>query len=248
MAWHLGGAVLGVIGLSLSAPAFAQAPAPAGATPPPDLIYSRLKPCRVFDTTKTSRILANGVRSFLVSGSGNFAAQGGTAAGCGVPAAAQAVSLNLTAINGAAAGSLTASAYAQTTSAAVLRYPVSAPATAIGLVDLIASKITLRTTNTVNAIGDVTGYWTPPLWAALNPDGTTRAGPRVGSSSRHPVSSSLYFVRFDREISGCAVVASTHFIYDVGATVGNYPSSEVTVTVQYRDGVSEAQINVHVLC
>ena len=173
----------------------------AQAQNPSDLIYSRVKPCRIFDTTKTTRIPASSGRSFLISGPGDFAPQGGTAAGCGVPASAQAVTLNITAINAAAAGSLTAMGYTQTVAAMTLRYPVGAPEGAGGIVDLTQSRITLKTTNTVNAIGDVTGYFAPQLRAYVNTDGTLAAGSRVVSSARAGVGS--YYVAFDRNVRGC---------------------------------------------
>ena len=194
-ALRLAAAIAGLSACALSTGALAQ-------TPPPDLLYSRVKSCRIFDTTKTAKIPANSAKSFLVSGAGDYAAQGGTAAGCGVPASAQAVSINVTAINGSAAGSVAAMAYAQTASALTLRYPVSAPETAGGVVDILQNKITLRTTNTVNAIGDVTGYYAPAMRATVALDGALVYGSRVVTSSRY--FTGQYIVTFDRDISTCA--------------------------------------------
>ena len=184
----------------------AMAVAAEAQTPPPDLVYSRITPCRVFDTTKTSKISANGSRNFLISGGGNFASQGGATAGCGVPAAAQAVSINLTAINGAAAGSVTAAPYTQTTSSMTLRYPVSAPETAGGIVDLAQNRITLKTTNTVNAIGDVTGYYAPAIRGEIDLNGTIKT--TTGRITRVDFDAFVpgrYFLYFDRNLAGCSV-------------------------------------------
>ena len=172
-------------------------------TPPADLVYSRIKPCRLFDTTKTQKIPANGARSFLVSGAGDFARQGGSANGCGVPASAQAVSLNITAINGAAAGSLTAFPYAQTTGVATLRFPVSAPESIGGIVDLAQNRVTFKTTSTVNAIGDVTGYYAPQMWAHISFNGGTMSQSRMLSARLFQTG--IYIVRFDRDVRSCVV-------------------------------------------
>ena len=200
-AFRLAAASFGLIACLSSAGAQELPPPPPG-----DLIYSRIKPCRVFDTTKTAKIPAASAKSFLVSGAGNYAAQGGAANGCGIPASAQAVSINLTAINGAAAGTLTAMPYAQTASTATVRYPVSAPETAGGIVDLLQNKLTLRTTNTVNAIGDVTGYYAPSMWASFLPQGAPAATSRVVQYSRAAVGA--YQIYFDRDVRNCVAHAT----------------------------------------
>ena len=191
-------------------------------TPPPDLVYSRIKPCRAFDTTKTQKIPANSAKSFLISGDGNFAAQGGTAAGCGVPPSAQAVSINLTALNGAAAGSLAAMPYAQTTSTTTVRYPVSAPETVGGIVDLLQNKLTVRTTNTVNVLGDVTGYYAPRVYALIGSDGTIfdRTAPVVSVTVN---AFSNYTITLDRNVSRCRgyIIAPLPFHGNVNIGTGN---------------------------
>ena len=206
--------IAGLLALVLGAAAKAQ-------TPSTELVYARMKPCRVFDTTKTQKIPANSAKSFLISGPGDYAAQGGAANGCGVPASAQAVSINVTAINGAAAGTLSAMPYAQATSTTTVRFPVTAPETIGGVVDLLQNRITLRTTNTVNAIGDVTGYYAEQIRGRINSDGS------LGVSTSRVVSSALYGVGYyevviDRPVSECVVQASID-----GS--GPYPMSSYTL-------------------
>ena len=217
-------------------------------TPPPDLVYSRIKPCRVFDTTKTQKIPANSAKSFLMSGAGDYAAQGGTAGGCGVPASAQAVSLNITAINGAAAGSLTAMAYAQTTSAATIRFPVAAPETIGGFVDLLQNKITLRTTNTVNAIGDVTGYWAPQIWAVVHGDGTIASGSRIVRVTK--AAKGIYYLEFDREISSCASVVSDQSGQAYNGFYSPVPSNTLQVFLYFHEtgGAADRTFHVAITC
>ena len=181
-------------------------------TPSSGLVYTRIKSCRAFDTTKTAKIPANSAKSFLISGAGDYAAQGGGANGCGVPAAAQAVSVNITAINAAAAGSINAMAYAQTTSAATIRYPVSAPETEGVTVDLAQNKITLRTTNTVNAIGDVTGYWMQQIHGLMFTGSTAyiySGTPSLVAVTY--VSTGLIDVTVDRDVTYCTAIAVPYY-------------------------------------
>ena len=241
-AFRLAAAAFGLSACVSSGEAIAQAVSP-------DLIYTRVAPCRVFDTTKTKKIPANSAKSFLISGAGDYAAQGGTSSGCGVPASAQAVSINITALNGAAAGSLTASAYAKTASVATVRYAVSAPETVGGVVDLDRSKITLRTTNTVNAIGDVTGYYAPAMWASVNPEGGLVEGSRVVSTTR--LRDGLYELYFDREIGRCMVNATATFDnLNVRASVGGFGSGgEASVSLFDRNGApANGGFYIHVVC
>ena len=196
---------------------FACLPATAAQLVPEqqELVYTRIKACRAFDTTKTQKIPAASAKSFLISGAGDYAAQGGSSAGCGVPATAQAVSINITAINGAAAGSLTAMAYAQTASTAIIRYPVTAPETVSGTVDLLQNKITLRTTNTVNAIGDITGYYMPQIHGLVfvggggSPASVYSGSPALLSVAY--VSPGIADVTIDRDITGCTVTTTSFY-------------------------------------
>ena len=208
-------------------------------TPPPDLIYTRVKPCRVFDTTRTKRIPATSAKSFLISGPGDYAAQGGTPAGCGVPAAAAAVSLNLTAINAVATGSFTAQAYAQTSATTVLRYPATSPTTVGAIVDLLQNKITLRTTNTVNAIGDVTGYYAPALYAYVYAE--AGFAPSIGRGPRATFvqnnGTGVYLVFFDRVIGNCVATASVRLTSGYASTsIGDADQSYVQVNLSAPGG------------
>jgi len=66
---------------------FTRYPPPPGGSQQ-DLIYTTLQqPCRIIDTRVSGGFLSSGVsRDFKVAGTIGFEAQGGTAAGCGVPA------------------------------------------------------------------------------------------------------------------------------------------------------------------
>lgn len=72
-----------------------------------DLVYTPLTPCRIIDTRLAGGTIAAGAtRSFRVVGTTGFTAQGGNAAGCGVPSGATAAVINFVAVGATAAGDL----------------------------------------------------------------------------------------------------------------------------------------------
>src|SRR6266850_975287 len=96
---------------SLGGPTVAQAFLGASAA---DLVYTPVAPCRIIDTRAAGGPIGAGTqRDFLVSGTANFPAQGGTAGGCAVPEGATGAMLNLVAVNPSGAGDLRAWAFGQ---------------------------------------------------------------------------------------------------------------------------------------
>jgi hypothetical protein len=74
-----------------------------------DLVYTPVAPCRIVDTRLAGGTLTTGVpRSFLVTGTVGFEAQGGKAGGCAVPDGATAVMVNFVAVAAAGPGNLQA--------------------------------------------------------------------------------------------------------------------------------------------
>jgi hypothetical protein len=58
--------------------------APAGAqSPPPETVFTAIKPCRAFNTAPTGKLTGATFRTFQVGGATTFVPQGGPAAGCG---------------------------------------------------------------------------------------------------------------------------------------------------------------------
>jgi hypothetical protein len=117
-----------LVGLALFAVA-ASAATPATGAPPPvasalgdsnsDLVFVPLPPCRIIDTRLAGGVLTPGVtRSFKVTGTTEFQAQGGQDGGCGVPVGttvpqATAAVLNFVAVGPQGPGDLRAWAYGQ---------------------------------------------------------------------------------------------------------------------------------------
>jgi len=112
---------------SFAGPPVAQAFLGASAA---DLVYTPVTPCRIIDT----RVMGAGgpivpmvPRDFLVSGTVNFPAQGGTAGGCAVPEGATGAMLNLVAVNPSGAGDLRAWAFGQPVpGASIINYAAGA--------------------------------------------------------------------------------------------------------------------------
>lgn len=209
-------------GLALAAsaacPAQAQSPGP-----PADLLYTPITPCRAFDTTKNSKLPSGASRNFQIAGTSSFVSQGGPSNGCGIPDSAGAVSINLTAVNGSAAGLASFSTFGYVTSAASLRFATNAPSTILAVVALGQRYITGRTNHTVNLQGEITGYYAPSLSGIVKSDGTTiRKTARVLSTVRNQLGS--YTVTFDRDVSSCMALAtpySTTNAYIFGSTRGD---------------------------
>jgi hypothetical protein len=171
---------------ALSSAAFTSSSAGQAQILGPNLIYTSVQGCRLFDTRAASptgtngRLLHGMAQSFNVVG-GNvnpttFTAQGGHDGGCGIPGfnadgpQVQAVVLNLVAVGAAGAGHLVAwpTDRAQPISS-VLNYASAANLgflnIANGVVlpvrqDLPGSDITLKAqTSDTDVVGDVTGYF-----------------------------------------------------------------------------------------
>jgi hypothetical protein len=163
-------AVAGLVACSLvPAQAWAQQP---------QLVYFSLSPCRIVDTRLSSAgALTPGVaRTFNVVGNtADFAAQGGTAGGCGIPgftgptAQVRAVVFNFVAVNPQGAGNLRAWPTDQTVpSASVLNYAqVTGLNIANGLVvpvrlDVEGNDISIRAdASGTHVVVDVVGYFAP---------------------------------------------------------------------------------------
>jgi hypothetical protein len=110
---------VGVVGLMLAAavPALGQAQGPiprALGDPAADLVFSPVAPCRIVDTRLAGGpIAADTQRSFVVTGTTDFEAQGGTPGGCGIPDGAAAVVVNFVAVGPAGPGDLRAFPFGQ---------------------------------------------------------------------------------------------------------------------------------------
>jgi hypothetical protein len=113
--------------LVVAAPAWGQAGGPiplALGEPAADLVFSPVVPCRIVDTRLAGGpIAADTQRSFVVSGTTDFEAQGGTPGGCGIPDGAAAVVVNFVAVGPAGPGDLRAWTFGgPTPNASIINY------------------------------------------------------------------------------------------------------------------------------
>lgn len=141
-----------------------------------DLVFTPLTPCRIVDTrTSAAGPLVAGVdQSFLVRSAGGFAAQGGSATDCGVPAAASAVEMNFVAVGSAGSGDLRVAAFpGALPNASVLNYTnlpglniangIAQPVCVNGAV-ACAKDITVRAdVSDTHLVVDVVGFFKAPV-------------------------------------------------------------------------------------
>ena len=144
--------------------------------PGSDLQFVAVAPCRILDTRVAGGPLNTSSRVF--SAVAPYAAQGGLAAGCGIPAYAMSLQVNLGAISqGGSAGFL--KAWASDTpepNASLVNYDPSGPVANMVNVPLSAgATFTLKTNRSAHVFADVAGYYVQPLYATI--DGRTASTP-----------------------------------------------------------------------
>lgn len=214
----------------------------------PNMLFTALAtPCRVFSGQV---VLGAQTKDFSITGASDMTAQGGPATGCGVPAYAQAVSINLTAGASSVGGSLTAfPAGAPRPRITSLSYKTNA-ATAGSIVPLTRSgKISIYASAATRVSGDITGYFAAQMWAIVRPDGQLyMSASRLKSSRR--LSTGVYEVTADREIHVCGAVASAVLQNYYATAVIDLPAKDyVTVKVYDPAGqLVDAPFTVMVNC
>lgn len=160
--------------LTVSTSAFAQ----LGSTDK-DLVYTPVTPCRVLDTRTsqggTGAIAANGTKDFKIWGQTSFSAQGGSTGNCGLTAGSNiaAVAMNFTVVTPAAGGFITAHPFGVARpTAATVNFQVGD----IARGDFSIAKVTqtgtaatnhlsIYSTSLADVVGDVVGYYSPPVSA-----------------------------------------------------------------------------------
>ena len=179
-----------------------------------DLVYTPVTPCRVFDSRPgqggPGPIPADGQWNVFVAGSAaNFAAQGGTAGGCGVPIGATSAIINFVTVAPSGAGNIRAWAVANPQPAAplaaILNYGVVAGLAAIAngiAVPLCNPAATLcaagdlrlqADTSGTNILGDVVGYFRNPQGLGPVP-GTIASTAFVSGGGSAATSATLTFL------------------------------------------------------
>lgn len=156
-----------------------------------DLVFTPLPACRIFDTRNAGGAIASGgTRSFdtFPFSGGNFAYQGGTAAGnCGMPADAAAVALNIAAPLASVGGFLTVYPYGTTRP---LASNLDYFAGELKNNEIIAKSangtwdISVYAHGSTHVVGDVVGYFIRPEATALDCQNPTFDSGSIPNGSR----------------------------------------------------------------
>ncbi len=133
-----------------------------------DLTYTPINPCRILDTRATAAgPLAPNVARTFDGYSTNFASQGGTGSGCGIPNGIAALAMNVYAVNPTNLGFIKVwPASATEPDVSTVNYQPGITAIATGTlvpVDPASSnRFTAKSLASVDFIADVVGYFKPP--------------------------------------------------------------------------------------
>ena len=187
----------------------AVVPAVVAAPSPSETVYTPIAPCRTVDTRVAGGRVTSSGRSFLIGGTGNFAAQGGT--GCGIPASATAVSADFIAVQETAPGYLKAYPYGTSVpTASTLDFTTGAIANEVpvAITPGTGPALTVMASNPAQVVIDITGYYAPQIAAWVGADGTLfSATARIVSVSSPSVGT--YRINVDRDVSACSMTATT---------------------------------------
>jgi hypothetical protein len=223
---------------------------PSGSIPVLESIYVPITPCRVADTrSSTAGIMRHGKsRPFNIRGTTGFSGQGGTSAGCGIPAAATAVTVNTTTLNTTGDGTMTNYPAGATRPKSVfVTYRKGVPITSNPTFALASGSdpsIKIYTSKSSNAdlIIDVTGYYIPQIQALVNPSGSIYSGsPRVLSVTK--LGTGYFRVETDTDVTYCTPMVHTYYSNEY-ASASTLSSTGVYVHVWYIDAVTHAETPV----
>jgi len=133
-----------------------------------DLTYTPINPCRILDTRSTvAGPLAPNVARTFEGYAANFANQGGTGSGCGIPNGVAALAMNVYAVNPTNLGFIKVwPANAAEPDVSTVNYQVGITAIATGALVPVdtasANRFVAKSPATVDFIADVVGYFKPP--------------------------------------------------------------------------------------
>ena len=155
-----------------------------------DLVYTPLNPCRILDTRNVGGPLAANVARTFDGYSTNFASQGGTASGCGIPNSVAALALNVYAVNPTGLGFIKVwPANGAEPAVSTVNYQAGLVAIATGAlvpVDAASSnRFSAKSPVVVDFVADVVGYFRAP-------------GGTIGDITAVTVGAGLTGRRFDR--------------------------------------------------
>ncbi|MEP7333267.1 MAG: hypothetical protein ABI692_14385 [Terracoccus sp.] len=198
-------------------------------------------PCRLLDTRVVGGVVSNAARNF--SASGGLSSQGGASGGCGIPAYAKALAINVGAISsGGSAGYVKGYAYgAAVPAASLVNFDKSGPVANMVTLEIRAGNpsFVLRTGGSAHLFADVAGYYVSSPYVAVASDGSIYSGIASGVVGTARTGTGMYTITFDRDITTCG--AATNSITwasnnDPSADVGAGGANQVVVGVANESG------------
>lgn len=230
-----------------------------GGTAPLDTSFAVIEPCRLMDTRVAGGALAPGeARKIDVRGAGaTFAAQGGKAGGCGIPATGvTSVQVTVTAVSATGTGFLRVFPSAEP-KATFMNYDDDYNTSGSGPVKICTTcsanqDLTIRNAgSSTQLVVDVTGYFSSAMTIYVMENGAviSSISNRYGTVT-HP-STGIYTVTFDRDISSCAALpAIGHLSGKSGdVAVAQMGGNKVEVAIEDNDGnLVDQAFQLHIIC
>ena len=189
-------------------------------------------PCRILDTRKATAgaLQVGSARAIDVRGNETtFTSQGGNPGGCTIPSGATAIEATITAIDSGSGFLRAWPANLTQPNATFLNYSPDLNVSNTGTVSLCISGCAANKDLNLQAYGstthlviDVQGYYTPPMAAGVNDDGTLARSSRAVSSSRS--TAGIYLVTFDRSITSCTYAGV------IGGIDAGSPKGSISIT------------------
>jgi hypothetical protein len=209
-------------------------------TPGSELQFIAVAPCRILDTRIAGGALTASSRDF--SAVTPYDAQGGLADGCGIPATAVSLQLNLGAISqGNSTGFVKGWASGSPEpNASLVNYDPSGAVANMVTVPLSASAtFTLRTNRSAQVFADVAGYYVQPLYATIDgSDGATASvlnGIASGLVDVVRTDIGEYQVTFNRNVTACVPAATDYTfpaVHEISVDASFSQDSTVFVSVK----------------
>lgn len=206
-----------------------------------------IRPCRLVDTRKAAAgaLQVGSARTFDVRGGGTaFAAQGGTAGGCGIPIDATLVEATVTAVDAGSGFLRVWPAGSSQPNATFLNYDDAFNVSSTGSLALCGADgqscvstedLTARAFGSAtHLVIDVQAYVIPAMSVLMNADGTVVRSSRVVTVQKQ--ATGRYAIGFDRDVSECTYSATVSTpdagLIDGFATVTNFAGVDTAVFVR----------------
>jgi hypothetical protein len=231
-------------GKALAAPALANPVMAAGS----ETKLITVAPCRIIDTRMPGAggPLIAASRAFTADGP--YTAQGGNAAGCGIPTTGlTAVLINVGALSYAgAAGWVKGWAVGATEpNASLVNYNKSGPiANMVTLPVNTSGDFNLKTLAKAHVYVDIAGYYVKPLYASIDGQGgtaTVSGGVESGLVSVVRSGVGSYQLTFERNVTACVAVATDFLFTSVHEiSIDSTFSGDSTIYVQVKNSSTGA--------